>query len=165
MYTVRKPVNRCPLQAAYVGATVSTFLLLVSAEGARAHIDVQPRLVEQGKVVQLRVELPQLRAGPAPEQLEVEGVGVEGLSTRLQGTRGPETVWTVRVRATGPPGPVLLILRAVFADGESVEVDDTLTIVPAEEPSSFPWAIAAGGTLLALAVAVSSLALARRRRA
>lgn len=128
-------------------------------------MDVRPRVVEQGQIAQLRVELPQLRAGPAPERLEVEGPGIEALSTRRQGVRGPETVWSVRLRADGPAGPVLVILRAVFPDGESVEVDDTLTVLPAPESSAFPWPIAAGGTLLALAVAFLSLRLARRRRA
>ena len=75
MYTVPKPVNRCPLRAAYVGATLSTLLTLVTAQGAGAHVDVQPRLVEQGESTQLRVELPQLRPGPAPERIEVEGAG------------------------------------------------------------------------------------------
>jgi len=128
-------------------------------------VDVQPRLVEQGEIVQLRVELPQLRAGPGPERLEVEGPGIETLSSRLQGVKGPETVWSVRVRANGPPGPALLILRGVFADGATVEVDDMLTIVPAPEPSSFPWAAVVGGSLVALAVAFLTLRLARRRRA
>jgi hypothetical protein len=41
MYTVRKPVNRCPLRAAYVGATLSTLLTLVTAEGAWAHVQAQ----------------------------------------------------------------------------------------------------------------------------
>ena len=129
----------------------------------RAHVDVQPRLVEQGEIAQLRVELPKLRPGPAPERIEVEGAGIEVLSARLQGTKGSETVWTVRLRPTAPPGEVLLILRAVYAGGEAVEVRDSLTVVPAPETSSFPWAVVAGGTLLAFALALGLLRLARRR--
>jgi hypothetical protein len=163
MYTVRKPVNRCPLRAAYVGATLSTLLALVTAEGAWAHVDVQPRLVEQGVITQLRVELPQLRPGPAPQRIEVEGAGLEVLSTRLQGKKGTETVWSVRVRANEPPGQVPLILRAVYAGGETVEVKNSLTVVPAPDASSFPWAAVAVGTLLALALALVLLRLARRR--
>jgi hypothetical protein len=163
MYTVRKPVNRCPLRAAYVGATLSTLLALVTAEGAWAHVDVQPRLVEQGVITQLRVELPQLRPGPAPQRIEVEGAGLEVLSTRPQGRKGSETVWSVRVRASGPPGQVPLTLRAVYAGGEAVEVKNSLTVVPAPEASSFPWAVVAVGTLLALALAFVLLRLARRR--
>jgi hypothetical protein len=138
-------------------------LILVSAQGAGAHVDVQPRLVEQGETAQLRVELPRLRPGPAPERIEVEGAGIEVLSTRLQGTKGSETVWSVRVRADTPPGEVPLILRAVYAGGEAVVVRDSLTVVPAPEGSSFPWAAVAGGGLLALALALGLLRLARRR--
>ena len=163
MYTVPKPMNRCPLRAAYVCATVSTFLALAFAQGAWAHVDVQPRLVEQDEVTQLRVELPQLRPGPAPHRIEVEGAGIDVLSTRLQGKKGSETVWSVRMRATGPPGQVPLILRAVYSGGEAVEVKNSLTVVPAPEASSFPWAVVAGGTLLALALAFAALRLARRR--
>ena len=163
MYTVRKPVNRCPLRAAYVGATLSTLLALVTAEGAWAHVDVQPRLVERGVIAQLRVELPQLRPGPAPQRIEVEGAGLEVLSARLQGKKGSETVWSVRVRADAPPGQVPLILRAVYTGGEAVEVRNSLTVVPAPEASAFPWAVVAGGTLLALVLALVLLRLARRR--
>jgi hypothetical protein len=124
---------------------------------------VQPRLVEQGEVTQLRVELPRLRPGPAPQRIEVEGAGIDVLSTRLQGKKGSETVWSVRMRATGPPGQVPLILRAVYSGGEAVEVKNSLTVVPAPEASSFPWAVVAGGTLLALALAFAALRLARRR--
>lgn len=163
MYTVRKPMNRCPLRAAYVCATLSTLLALATAEGAWAHVDVQPRLVEQGEITQLRVELPKLRPGPAPERIELEGAGIEVLSSRLQGKKGPETVWSMRVRATGPPGQVPLVLRALYAGGKAVEVKNSLTVVPGPEASSFPWAVVAGGTLLALALALIVLRLARRR--
>ena len=56
-----------------------------------------------------------------------------------------------------------MILRAVYAGGEAVEVRDSLTVVPAPEASSFPWAAVAGGTLLAFALALGLLRLARRR--
>jgi hypothetical protein len=163
MYTVPKPMNRRPLRATYVGATLSTFLALVLPQGAGAHVDVRPRLVKQGEIAQLRVELPQLRPGPAPQRIEVEGAGIEVLSTRLQGKKGSETVWTVRVRVKGPPGEVPLVLRAVYAGGETVEVKNSLTVVPGPDSSPFPWAIVAGGTLLALALAFALLRLARRR--
>jgi hypothetical protein len=138
-------------------------LILVTAQGARAHVDVQPRLVEQGKTVQLRVELPRLRPGPAPQRIAVEGEGIEVLSTRLQGVKGSETVWSVRVRTDAPPGRVPIVLRALYRDGESVAVHEALTVVPRSETSSFPWVAIAGGTLLALALAAALLGLARRR--
>ena len=126
-------------------------------------MDVQPRLVEQGQVVQLRVELPKLRAGAAPERIEVEGAGIDVLSVRRQGVKGSETVWSVRVRTSAPPGQVPLILRALYADGKAVAVNDSLTVVPPPAESSFPWAAVAGGVVLALALAVALLGLARRR--
>ena len=57
------------------------------------------------------------------------------------------------------------MLRAVFPDGESVEVEDVITVVPgrSEADDAFPWAGAAVGTLVAVAVAVGALRLARRK--
>lgn len=162
-YTSLKPVKRTPLRVAYAGATLSALLALLPTEPALGHVDVRPRLVEQGKEAVLRVELPQLRAGPAPERLEVEGDGIEVLSTRLQGMAGPETVWSVRVRTDAAAGRLLLILRAVYANGASVEVDDTLTVVPPSETSSFPWIVVVAGVLLALALALVSLRVVRRK--
>ena len=142
---------------------MSTLLALLITEAASGHVDVRPRLVEQGTATELRIELPPLRAGPAPERLEVEGDTIEVLSTRLQGVAGPETVWSARVRTDAPAGPVLLILRALYADGASVEVNDTLTVVPPSEASSFPWAGVVAGVLFALAFALVSLRLVRRK--
>jgi len=51
----------------------------------------------------------------------------------------------------------------VYAGGEAVEVRNSLTVVPAPEASAFPWAVVAGGTLLALVLALVLLRLARRR--
>jgi hypothetical protein len=126
-------------------------------------VDVQPRLVEQGKTIDLRVELPRLRPGPAPRRIAVEGEGIEVLSTRLQGVKGSETVWSVRVRTEALPGRVPIVLRALYGDGESVAVHEALTVVPRPETSSFPWVAVAGGTLLALALAAGLIGLARRR--
>ena len=59
-YTSPKPVKWCSLRPAYVGATLAALLAIVSAEPALAHVDLRPRLVERGAVVDVRVELPQL---------------------------------------------------------------------------------------------------------
>ena len=163
VYTSLKPVKRTPLRVAYAGATLSALLALLPTDPAHGHVDVRPRLVEQGKEAVLLIELPQLRAGPPPETLKVEGEGLEVLSTRLQGMAGPETVWSVRVRTDATAGRLLLILRAVYADGASVEVDDTLTVVPPSETSSFPWIVVVAGVLLALALALVSLRVIRRQ--
>jgi hypothetical protein len=165
-------VKRTPLHTACVGATISTLLALSLAQPALAHVDVRPRLVEQGTLTGLRVELPQLRAGPPPVRLEVEGPGITVFSSRLQGVVGAETVWSVRVRVSPavPAGDLLLVLRAFFADGKSVEVDSAITVVPgqAEAPheaaGAFPWLGVAIGVTLAIGLAVSVLVLARRRR-
>ncbi len=156
-------MKRPSLLAAYVGATLATFLALSPGEPASAHVDVRPRVVEQGAIAELRVELPQLRPGPAPTALEVTGDGIDVLAVSLEGTQGPETVWAVRVRVAGPPRQAQLVLRAVFADGESVEVDDTLTVVPAPADDPFPWALAGAGAVLALGFAALALRVARRK--
>lgn len=126
-------------------------------------MDVRPGLVTQGRVTELRVELPRLRPGPAPVGLAVEGRGIDVLSTRLQGMKGPETVWTVRVRAEGQPGVVPVVLRATFADGRSVDVPNRLTVVPPAESASFPWLAVVAGVSGALALAAATLVVARRR--
>lgn len=139
-------------------------------EPALAHVDVQPRLVEQGKATQLRVELPQLRAGAPPVRLEVEAAGVTMLSSSLVGLVGAETHWNVRLRVSPavPVGDLLLVLRAFFADGKAIDVDGTVTVVPPtpipSEAEPFPWLWAAAGVALALALAIAALLLARRRR-
>ena len=156
-------MKRCPLRAAYVGATLATLALAATAEPAAAHVDVQPRLVERGTVTELVVELPRLRPGAPPERLVVEGRGLEVLSTGLRGVVGSETQWNVRLRAETSLGTVALVLRAVFADGESVTVRNSLTVVPADASGSFPWAAAGAGVALALGVAGGALVLARRR--
>lgn len=156
-------MDSTPLRAAYVAATLSTLLALVLGEPAYAHVDVRPGVVERGVVVELRVELPRLREGAPPERLVVDGDGIELLSSRLQGTAGPETRWTVRLVAVAPPGPLPVVLRAVFPDGERVDVDYALTVVPREGDSRLP----PGGIALAVLLAVGATALflrAARRR-
>jgi hypothetical protein len=162
-------VKWTPSPAACVGATITTLLALSLAQPARAHVDVQPRLVEQGVATRLRVELPQLRVGPPPVRLDVEGDGITLLSSRLQAIAGPETVWSVRIRVSPdvPPGESALVLRAHFADGTSIEVDGAITVVPpAEEAAaaSFPWLWVAVGVTVAVALAAAALLLAHRRR-
>jgi hypothetical protein len=163
-------VNRIPLHAAFGAATLSTLLALLATEPALAHVDVQPRLVEQGVATLLRVELPQLRAGSPPVRLEIEGDGVTVLAGSLEGVRGAETLWNVRLRVSSavPPGELPLVLRAIFADGESVEVDGAIIVVPpataAPASDSFPWLAVAAGVTLALALGVGALVLARRGR-
>jgi hypothetical protein len=152
-----------PLRAAYVGATLSTLGLALLSQPAAAHVDIRPRLVEQGAVAELVVELPRLRPGAAPQRLDVEGPGLDVLSTALRGAVGSETQWNVRLRADTAPGTVPIVLRAMYADGRAVTVRNSLTVVPGEQSESFPWAWVGGGVAVAVGAAAGALALARRR--
>ena len=158
-------MDRSPLHAAYLAATLATALALTAVEPARSHVDVQPGVVERGAVAELRVELPRLRPGEPPRRLELLGAGVEPVNSRLLAVSGPESRWLVHIRVSAPPGPLSLTLRAVFADGEVVEVDHPLTVVPASQAEStgFPWPIAIIGAALAAILAAALLRLARRK--
>ena len=163
MYTVRKPVKRLSLRTVNVSATLAALALTMLAQPALAHLVVRPTLLEQGALTDVRVELPQLRPGPAPRRLEVKGDGIDVVSAVLQGTSGSDTVWNVRLRATAAPGSVPTVLRAVYGDGRSVAVDQLFTVTPGPERSGFPWAGVVAGVLLAVAVAAFSLRFARRK--
>ena len=157
-------MNRWSLRVAYANVTLAALFGALQAEPAHAHVDLRPRLVVQGALTDVTVELPELRPGAPPRELEVEGEGIEVRSAELQGTLGSETFWTVRLRAESEPGVVPLVLRAVYADGQTVEVDERLTVVPAPESASFPWPAVVVGALLAVAFAAVSLRLARRKQ-
>ena len=133
------------------------------AQPALAHLVIRPGLVEQGVATDVSVELPPLRPGGPPRRLEVAGDGLEVIAADLLGTRGADTLWNVRLRATAEPGVVPLVLRAVYADGKSVEVDQQLTVAPAPKTAGFPWVGVVVGALLAVAFAVVSLRIARRK--
>jgi hypothetical protein len=149
------------LRAPYVGATVAALVALALPEPAPAHVQILPAVLERGEVTEIRVELPGIVPGPELVRLEIEGEGIEVLSTRRLGARGPETQWSARLRASSPPGAVTVVLRPVYADGSDVEFEQVLTVVPAaDEP--FPWTWVALGAVLAVAFA-APLALLRRR--
>ena len=134
-------------------------------EPAYAHVDVRPGVVEAGRAIDLLVELPLLRPGSNPVALEVEGEGLEVRSTRLVDATGGETVWTARIRVDSDPGQLRIVLRAVYADGRSVEVDQVLIVLPGEEKveDGFPWVAVVVGMTAAMALAAAALLLARRR--
>ena len=138
-------------------------LATLSADPASAHIVVTPDLIELGQTVELQIELSPLRPGSPPETLELEGAGLEVYSTELEARVGAETRWRARIRATGSPGALPIVLRAVYADGRTVEVDQSLTVVPASEEAGFPWAATMVGVLLAVAAAAAALLFARRK--
>ena len=146
-----------------MSATLGALAMAVLAQPALAHLVIQPTLLEQDVVTDVSIELPQLRPGSAPRRLEVAGEGIDVISSDLQGTSGTDTLWKVRLQATADPGVAPVVLRALYADGKSVDVDQQFTVAPAPEQSSFPWVGVAAGALLAVAVAVFSLRLARRK--
>jgi hypothetical protein len=162
-YTGPKPVKRWSLRAAYVGATLSTVLATLPVEPARAHLDVRPGIVQAGAAVDLLVELPRLRPGPRPVGLEIEAAGLQVLSTRLVDAVGADTLWTARVRVDSQPGTLLVVLRAVYADGRSVEVDDSLVVLGDEEGSGFAWWLVALAAAAAVGLGALVLVVARRR--
>ena len=138
-------------------------LATLPAEPAQAHIVVRPDLIERGETVELEVELSRLRPGSPPDRLELEGDRIEVFATELAARVGVETRWRARIRATGSPGVVPIVLRAVYRDGRSVEVDQSLTVVPASDEAGFPWPAVIVGVLLALAAAAAALLLAFRK--
>jgi hypothetical protein len=150
------------LRAPYVGATVAALVALALPQPAPAHVQILPAVLERGEVTEIRVELPGILPGDAElVRLEIEGEGIEVLSTRRLGSRGPETQWSARLRASSQPGAVTVVLRPVYADGSDVEFEQALTVVPApDEP--FPWTWVTLGVVLAAAF-VAPLALLRRR--
>ena len=151
------------LRTVNVSATLAALALTMLAQPALAHLVVRPTLLEQGALTDIRVELPQLRPGPPPQRLEVEGNGIEVVSADLQGTSGSDTLWNIRLRATAAPGAVPIVLRAVYGDGQAVEVDQQFTVTPGPERSGVPWVGVVAGVLIAVALAAFSLGLARRK--
>jgi hypothetical protein len=137
----------------------------VLAQPGAAHVDVAPGVLETGRDVVLEIELPRLRPGPPPTGLAVSGRGVRQLAVDAAGRAGVETRWRVRVRVDAEPGPLQLLLRASFADGRTVEVRQSLKVVPARDRSSAssPSAAVAAATAVGAAAAVGLAVVARRR--
>jgi hypothetical protein len=81
------------------------------------------------------------------------------------GLAGVESRWRVRVRVGAPPGPLTLLLRAEFADGQSVVVRHAATVVPARSGGGTSTALMVGVVAASLAAAGGlALLLARSRR-
>ena len=110
----------------------------------------------------LDVELPRLRPGAPPTSLGISGRGVRQLSAEAAGLAGVESRWRVRVRVGAPPGPLTLLLRADFADGQTVVVRHAVTVVPAGSSGGTPTALLVGMAVVSVA-AVGGLALLLRR--
>ena len=141
MYTVRKPVNRCPLRAAYVGATLSTLLALVTAQGALGARQraTEPRRAGRGHPAPGRAAASCAR-GRRPSGSRSRATGSRSFRLVLQGTKGSETVWSVRLRANAAPGQVPFVLRAVYAGGEAGGGRPTVHSGARAGGVSFPWA-------------------------
>jgi hypothetical protein len=162
-YTGLKPVKRWSLRAAYVGATLATALATLLPEPAHAHLDVRPGIVQAGTAVELLVELPRLRPGRRPVGLELEADGLEVLSTRLVDAVRTETLWAARVRVDSEPGTLPVVLRAIYSDGRSVDVNASLVVLGDEEESGFAWWKATLAAAVAVGLGGALLVVARRR--
>ena len=131
---------------------------------ALAHLEITPALLEAGRDVDLRVELPELRPGDLPTSLAVRGEGVRQLESEAAGTSGRETRWRVRIRVAAAPGPTELLLTAGFADGSTVEVRRRVTVVPASgDDDGVPLAAAAFAALGLVSLVAAAVFLRRPR--
>ena len=137
----------------------------VCAQPAAAHVEVTPGVLESGREVVLEIELPLLRPGPPPTSLAVSGRGVRQLAADAAGRAGVETRWRVRVRVDAEPGPLQLLLRASFADSRSVDVRQSLTVVPTRDSNGSSVPEVAAAATAAVGAALVALALVARRRA
>jgi hypothetical protein len=145
---------------------VAVTVALATAGTASAHVEVSPGLLESGREVELRVELPELRPDAAPTGLDVAGDGVRQLSSRPAGRAGEETRWRVRVLVTAAPGPTTLRLQARFADGRSVVVRRTVTVVPPSGSDDTGTPVAAiAAAVVGLGAVLGAAVLLRRRPA
>ncbi len=142
---------------------------LVLTPTAAAHVSVLPSLLPSGREVVLRIELPGLRPGFEPTGLDVTGDGISTLTTAQSGRIGEESRWRVRVDVATPPGPLELLLVARYADGRSITVRQTVTVVPPAEAvasgssgHTLLWAAGAGAAVL---LGVGALVGLRRRAA
>ena len=143
---------------------VAVVMLLPAA--ALAHLEITPALLESGRDVVLRVELPDLRPGDPPTGLAVSGEGVRQLESESAGTFGRETRWRVRIHVGAAPGPTELLLTAGFADGSTVEVRRRVTVVPASgDDDGLPLAATAFAALGLLSLVAAAVFLRRPRRA
>ena len=159
-YTHLKPVKGRSLRTTI--GTVTTALLLASAEPATAHFGVTPGVVSAG-TVELLVELPAAYEAQ-PGTVRVVGRGVETVSSRAAaGAPGGESRWLVRARVDAPAGPLPVAVRATSAAGGSFTLRTSLTVVPDEGSGGFPRLAVAIAAALGLALALAALLVARRR--
>jgi len=158
---------------------------LVLAAPAGAHLTLRPPSLTTGEEVLLTIDLPNerqaamtgasLSAPSGVELLEAPQAGgwtgvVSGNEARWSGgsvSPGAVATFTVRVRATGEPGPAAFAAEQVYDDGESVGWQTTVTVLPPPAPpvrseQHLGRAVVAG--LLGLVLVVASLALLHRRR-
>lgn len=148
--------------------TVLAWFTVVSASGiwlssAAGHLNLEPRLVEQGQATDLVIDLPRLQDGAPPVTLAVEAEALEMLASRFRETVGGDTRFDVRVRVDGRPGILDLVLRARYADGSSVDIDERLTVLPGTSEDPFPWVAVIVAAGLALALAATTIHLGRRQ--
>jgi hypothetical protein len=147
---------------ALLSVALAAFALVPAAFG---HVSVSPGLLEAGRATTLRIELPELRPGDPPTTLAVSAPGLETLASSNAGRVGEESRWRVRVTVDAEPGPLVLDLTARYADGRSVVVRQTVTVLPAKSDSASSWPVAAAAVVVAVLAVLAVLALVRRSQA
>lgn len=166
-------------------ALVSAGALALAAP-AGAHLTLRPPSLTAGEEVLLTIDLPNERQATMTgasvtmpsgvELLEAPSAGgwtgvVRGDEARWTGGRLPQGAvasFTVRVLATGEPGPAAFSAEQLYADGETVGWQTTVSVLPPPGPSApseqhLGRAVVAGLAGLAL-VGASLAALHRLRR-
>jgi MYXO-CTERM domain-containing protein len=172
---------RCSAWSSLATSACSALALLLAAP-ASAHIDAVPAFLEAGGTgtVSLtahndrRVAMTEF-AVTVPAGLRIAEIGdVTGwagstdgtVATWAGGSIAPEESETFELVLDAPTEPGGVSLQAVqrYPDGESLEWDVALTVVPADEASGDPWIYAVVGAGLLLAAAGMALAWRRRER-
>jgi len=173
------------LRAISVCSALTVVGALALAAPAGAHLTLRPPSLTAGEEVLLTIDLPNerqaamtgasVRLPSGVELLEaLSAVGWTGVASgneaRWSGGRaGPGVVasFTVRVRATAEPGPAAFSAEQLYADGETVGWQTTVSVLPPPGPSApseqhLGRAVVAG--LVGLALVGASLATLHRRR-
>ena len=168
------------------GSAVAAVVAVLALAGqAQAHVTVTPPFVEAEAATTLSFEMPNERVGRTTTSLTIEappGVELEAVEApdgwrlevedgravwaggRLTGEVG--TAFPLLVTARTPAGLQTFRATQGYDDGEAVQWEATLTVLPAAEeeapPQHFRRAVLAGA--VGLAVIAASLVLLRRLR-
>lgn len=173
-----------PRAIRYMLVGVALLVLLAgTAAPALAHVTASPSFIAQGEGTQLAIAVPNERAPRSTTGLVIElPVGITLLGTasppgwssdvannrvtwtggRISGT--DSITFTMRVRATAPPGTAALSAAQRYDDGASVSWKTALTIVPGPAASGSSRARLLLGIGAASVIVLATLLALRRSR-